>query len=165
MLKIQVMKVALSYWQNRIAPVFDVAGNMMLVEVDSGRELRRHEIVLRHDEPLQRAQELAALDIDVLICGAVSDVFERRLRLTGMLVLDFICGPVSDVLNAFLTGQLADDVSAKEFVMPGCRGQHTRIRSRRRGNPFRYNKKADTDDTGHDNEPLRSDGTGRHTRS
>ncbi|HNR12595.1 MAG TPA: NifB/NifX family molybdenum-iron cluster-binding protein [Thermodesulfobacteriota bacterium] len=130
------MNIALSYWHNRIVPVFDVASSLLLVKVEDGREVERKKIFLHQYGPLLRSQELVELEVDVLICGAVSDSLDRSLTLSGIRVFDFVCGPVADVLDAFLTGSLKNEQSAKAFAMPGCQGRHNRIRTRRRGGHF-----------------------------
>ena len=127
------MKVALSHWQGRIAPVFDVADNISIVEIENRREFRRKEVTLREFEPLSQAKEVSTLGIEVLICGAVSVTLELALTGVGVRVIGFVCGSTQDVLNAFLEGRLEGAVPAKEFVMPGCRGGGRRFRHRRRG--------------------------------
>jgi len=40
------MKVAIPYWQERVSPVFDVAGRVLLVEVAEGKEQGRQDLAM-----------------------------------------------------------------------------------------------------------------------
>jgi predicted Fe-Mo cluster-binding NifX family protein len=111
-----VVRVAIPQWQGRISPVFDVAGRLLLIDIDNGGELRREERPLARTDPLARAGELLGLGADVLICGAISAPLEAALASSGVRVIGFLCGPVEDVLAAFLHGDLAN----RAFWMPGC---------------------------------------------
>ena len=113
------MRIAIAHWQGRISPVFDAAGNLMLVDVEDGREVQREERKLEGPHPLARAAEVAAMGVDILICGAISAPVEARLASSGVRVAGFICGAVQQVLEAFLRGGLAN----REFAMPGCHGR------------------------------------------
>jgi hypothetical protein len=43
------MKAAFTVWNNRIAPVFDVARQIRVVEAECGRVIREEEVVLKND--------------------------------------------------------------------------------------------------------------------
>ena len=66
------MKVAVPVWQGRVSPVFDVAGQLLLVELVEGVETSRREHRLPDAEPQQRAVQLSELQVETLICGAIS---------------------------------------------------------------------------------------------
>lgn len=116
------MKLAVPVWQGRVSPVFDVAGQLLLVELVEGVEASRHEHRLADAEPEQRAAELSALHVETLICGAISQALEALLAENGIKVYGRVCGTVDDVLKAFATGELGQP----QFAMPGCCGQARR---------------------------------------
>jgi predicted Fe-Mo cluster-binding NifX family protein len=126
LLAIESMKVAIPYWQDRVSPVFDVAGNLLLIEMDDGTEQRRETTRLGSTEPGARAKQLAGTGADVLVCGAISRPLEAALVASGVRVIPQICGQVEEVLAAFLKGRLTEEA----FLMPGVR---LRRRSRNRG--------------------------------
>lgn len=103
--------------------MFDVAEHLLLVDVNgtsqSGRRIRR----LRATESLPRAQALAANDVDVLICGAISRPMEHALAGAGVEVVSGICGNVECVLRAFSLGLLDDDPT---LHLPGRRPSQAR---------------------------------------
>lgn len=118
----ETMRIAIPQWQGRVSPVFDVAGSLLVVDFEDGREVRREEMGLAQTDALSRAAELARLGADVLICGAVSAPLEARLAAAGVQVIGFVCGSVEDILAGFATGELASPA----FLMPGCRGRRWR---------------------------------------
>jgi len=120
------MRVAIPQWQGRVSPVFDVAGNLQLIDIENGREVRREQRPLPRTDPLARVAEFLSLGAGILICGAISAPMEARLVSGGVRVIGFTCGTVDDVLSAFLKGELA----SRAFMMPGCH----RWRRRQGGN-------------------------------
>ncbi len=117
------VRIAIPQWKGRIAPVFDVAGHLLLVDVEDGDETHREEKRLVRAELPARAAELLGYGTDVLICGAISAPLQFRIAAAGVRVIAFVCGAVDEVLAAYLNGRLASET----FAMPGCR------RWRRRG--------------------------------
>ncbi|MGQ9650078.1 MAG: NifB/NifX family molybdenum-iron cluster-binding protein [Phycisphaerae bacterium] len=128
-----MMKIAIPQWQDRVSPVFDVAGNLLVVDVANGLEEARLKVDLTATDPLRRAQQVAGLAPDVLICGAISWPLEMALTSAGVRVISQICGGIDEVLEAFANGNLADE----RFIMPGCcRRRRMRGRRHRHGGGF-----------------------------
>jgi len=125
------MRIAIPQWQRRVSPVFDVAGSLLLVDFEDGRELRREEVRLARTDAVGRAAELSRLGPDILVCGAISALLEARLTAAGVQVIGFVCGAVEDILSGFLNGELASPA----FQMPGCWGQRRRMRQGRYAMP------------------------------
>lgn len=113
------MKVAVPIWLGRVAPVFDVAGQLVLVELADGEEIDRRQETLGDLKPEQRAGKLSDLGVDTLICGALSEPLETLLKDSGVQVLGRVCGNLDEVLKAYCAGSLKED----RFAMPGCRGR------------------------------------------
>ena len=66
------MKVAVPDWQGRVSPVFDVAEQVLLVDLNDDEDGSQHTESLGSPSLQQRAQRLAELRVDVLLCGAIS---------------------------------------------------------------------------------------------
>lgn len=115
------MKIAIPYWQGRVSPVFDTSREILLIEIEKGREVRRIEVDLRHRDPLLRAGYVASLGIEWLICGAISISLEKALVSHNIKVFSYTRGSVKEVIEAFLNGKLADPM----YLMPGCRRRKT----------------------------------------
>jgi len=118
------MKVGIPTWNGRISPVLDVAERLLVIDIQEGRETERKEIALLDGAIEKRGADIAALGLDVLICGAVSIPLESILVASGIQVVCQTCGSVEEVLQAFLDGRLAQG----GFLAPGCCGQRRRFR-------------------------------------
>jgi predicted Fe-Mo cluster-binding NifX family protein len=115
------MKAAFAVWDERIAPVFDVARHLHVVEIDKGRIVAESREEL-DDAPSRKAQRLDRMDVRVLVCGAISRELQTMVAARGIRVVPFVAGSLREVLEAWLRGRLGKDA----FAMPGCcgRGRH-----------------------------------------
>lgn len=111
------MKTAFAYWENRIAPVFDTARQINIVETDSGKIVSETLENLPEEMPVQKTMRLMELGIEGLVCGAISRQMFNMVSAYGIQVVPFVSGDLRDVINAWLTGGL----ERKKFAMPGCR--------------------------------------------
>ena len=129
------MKVAIPDWQGRVSPVFDVAEQVALVDLDNGEVDDRHMVSLGTTTPHQRARQLVELGVDVVVCGAISWPLEVLLIANRIRVISLICGGVTEVVRAFRDGTLQDE----QFAMPSgyLKERRTRNRRWRRGNGAR----------------------------
>jgi predicted Fe-Mo cluster-binding NifX family protein len=121
-----MMKAAFAYWDHRIAPVFDIARRIHVVEVESGRIVGEAQEIQPDDLPVQKAHRLVELGVGTLVCGAISRPFHEMVAAYGIRVIPFVAGDLSEVIQAWLSGNLESDT----FVMAGFSG---RGRGRRRG--------------------------------
>ena len=119
------MKIAIPVWDNRISPVFDTASRLLIVEVEDQKEASRFETALDDQELSRRCLRIQGMEIDMLICGAISRPFLRMLATLGIDVVPGISGHPEEVLEAYLQGTLFHS----RFLMPGCR--RNRIRQRK----------------------------------
>ncbi len=123
------MRIAISYQQDRIAPVFDVSSRVLLVDIERGREVRRNERTLVQADPLSRARHVAQFGAQVLICGAISWSLEIALSSLGVQVMACICGQVEKVAEAFRDQRLETGA----FIMPGCEGRRKQATPKKEG--------------------------------
>lgn len=110
------MKIAITEWQGRISPVFDVATQLLVAEVENGSIANQYTVKMHSVDFQARVQEIAMLGLEVLICGAISRPFELTLSNTGIKVIPHRCGEVEQALLAFTNGGFSQDA----FLMPGC---------------------------------------------
>ena len=124
------MKIAIPLYNDSVSNVFDFAGKLLLVEIENSKEANRFEIALEGQLLPQRVSKLKNLEVDVLICGAISRVLAEMITASGIQVLPYVTGSIDDVLRAYLTGHLAKP----KFSMPGCwQGARKGFGRRRRG--------------------------------
>jgi predicted Fe-Mo cluster-binding NifX family protein len=107
--------------------MLDVAGSVLLAEVDNGQLTGCSELAVSHADSQELVKVLRQLGVDVVICGAVSWQLELALQAGGIELVRHICGPVEDVLKTYLDNGLEGDA----FRMPGCRGQRGHNRDRK----------------------------------
>lgn len=108
--------IALPISENkRIAPLFDAARQVFVVQYQGRREIGRREVSIGNGALLERLHVLSSNSVDVLLCEAISAPFEMLVAAAGIEVIHHVCGPVEAVLNAYVNGRLSEDA----FAMPG----------------------------------------------
>ncbi|MFP4501542.1 MAG: hypothetical protein ACLFTT_11130 [Candidatus Hydrogenedentota bacterium] len=113
------MKAAFSIARGRIAPVFDVARHIRLVESDADTMRTRGEYDLPDTTPAAKVAQLEALGAELLVCGAVSRPLHELLTARGIVVAPFVAGEAEAVMAAWANDTLDDE----SFAMPGCCGR------------------------------------------
>ncbi|MGC9421914.1 MULTISPECIES: NifB/NifX family molybdenum-iron cluster-binding protein [Vibrio] len=126
------MKVALTIWNNRISPVFDVAQHVLLLEAQQSVIQQQQVVDLPVDSAINKLTFLVSQKVDLLICGAISRSLQLAIEEQGINVYPFCSGEVSELIECWQKDQL-ERVS---FAMPGC-GKRRRIRQRTQGNGCR----------------------------
>jgi predicted Fe-Mo cluster-binding NifX family protein len=122
------MKAAITEWQGRIAPVFDVSGTVMIYGSDGLEE----SYSMPTDCPQSKLSFLKERHIDILICGAISRRVREYAEELGIRVNPFVSGEVDEVWEAWKNGTLDNAC----YSMPGCR------RCRRRNGQCKSTKEA-----------------------
>jgi predicted Fe-Mo cluster-binding NifX family protein len=112
----QTRKVAFAIWNQRIAPVFDVARTICMVTVASGQTVEKQLDFLHTGAPVVRVAHLVEQGIDTLVCGAISQSLQNMLIAKGIRVIAFVAGDFQEVYHAWLHGKLGENT----FAMPGC---------------------------------------------
>lgn len=122
------MRTAFAVWNERIAPVFDVARQIRLVQAESGRVVNSMDTSLPDDQGTGKGIRLAELGVHTLICGAISRSTHSLVESHGIRVIPFVSGDFQKVVQAWLDGDLKEE----SFSMPGCCGRRGRRRVRAR---------------------------------
>ena len=124
------MRAAFSTWNGRIAPVFDTAPRITVIDAESRRVVRRAEETLPGGLPTERVMRLTDLGVPLLVCGAISWQVDAMVRAAGIRVVSFIAGTLDEVVAAWLAGKVEREAA---FAMPGCRGRRGRGAGRAAG--------------------------------
>ena len=95
------MKVAIPTWNAWVSPVFDVARQVVLVDLEGGKEVTRRDVAITETGPIDRARRVKELGVTVLICGAISRPLEAMIVSEGVHVIAQTCGPTEEVLQAY----------------------------------------------------------------
>lgn len=112
----QIMRTAITIWNNRVSPVFDVTASAMIFDSE-GMDVRSSEnLQLSEDNAIVKIARLVESQVDVLVCGAISRDARTAAVGAGIKVYAFIAGDVTEVLQALLNGRL----NGVDYAMPGC---------------------------------------------
>jgi predicted Fe-Mo cluster-binding NifX family protein len=109
------MKVVLTVWENRISPVADSASQLLVVDVENRTIRDRRTECLDAKSLFHRARRLSDLEVNIFICGAISDFFASLVEGYGIRLIPFICGEADEVLDAYLE----DSLPSPRFMMTG----------------------------------------------
>ncbi len=112
------MRLAIPVWNGRVSPVFDTAGQLLVVDIEQGGERSRRSEELSGSFPAWRVRRLEELGVSVLICGGISRPLASMLAAAGIRLVPWTAGSVEEVLTAYLGGRLPDP----RWLMPGCAG-------------------------------------------
>lgn len=110
------MKVALTVWENRISPLFDAACTLLVTDINNGSIQEKRLESINFESPCMRISRIDSLDIDILICGGISDFYANLIEARGTKIISFVSGDTDDVLNAYINGNIYN----KDYRMPGC---------------------------------------------
>lgn len=127
------MKIALTVWDGRISPVFDVSRQLVVYEVEAKQLVGVQRARFDDDRAACKIEQLIRLGVNVLVCGAISEPLQTALVHQGIDVICFIAGEESEVIGAYLRGGLPSDA----LLMPGCRSTKGR-----RGPRWRWRRRA-----------------------
>ncbi len=112
------MRIALALANGRIAPVFDVARQVLLIDLEAGKVQSDSLEDLPLVMPAAKVIRLSELGIEELICGAISWPVRNMIEAQGIRVFGFVAGDIDQVVEARLSGALDDP----RYAMPGCLG-------------------------------------------
>lgn len=125
------MQIAVAVWNQRVAPVFDNAREIVLAEVAGSRIRTVRQELLAGELPVQKVLRLAELRVETLICGAVSRPVLAMVAGYGIRVVPYVAGEPAAVIQAWARGAL----ESERFRMPGCRHRDGRWFHERRTAP------------------------------
>ena len=118
-------KVAFTVWNERIAPLFDVAKSFLVVEYYGKEIIDEYVKYVESIDFFERIKDVLSLHIDTLVCGGISRQYFEVLTSNGISIIPFIAGDIQRVKQAYFIGNLNE----QPFIMPGCvRSRHRILR-------------------------------------
>jgi predicted Fe-Mo cluster-binding NifX family protein len=118
------MRIAITEHENRISPVFDSSQWLYVFDADE-TSVESFRDYIGNRSPFGKIVRLKDLDVDVLICGAITRPLQFDLFHEHIQVYPFVCGDAKAILDDFLKNKRIDG----QFTMPGY-GQRRRRRQR-----------------------------------
>jgi len=111
------MITALTIWENLISPVFDSSHTLLVAQIENNKITNRHLEPFNPSLPSHLADRLDAIGVEILICGAISQLPADIIEAMGIKLIPFISGNADEVLENLVK----DQPIVPEFLMPGCR--------------------------------------------
>ena len=109
------MRIALPISGTHVSTVFDFAERLALVEIENNAISRRRGIDFAERIVSMRVAQLRKLEIDVLICGAISESAAMMINHSGIRLVQGITGGVDSVVEACVKGEL----NRPCYLLPG----------------------------------------------
>jgi hypothetical protein len=88
---------------------------MVVIDYEGKEEIQRHEIFLDKLSLYERQRILTSLKVDVLVCGGITEIFQKMIDTPDNQIITGRTGDVEEVFVAFLSGK----INSKKFLMPG----------------------------------------------
>lgn len=117
------MKAAFSISAGRIAPVFDTANLISIIEAYAEEAICVETIHLSDDTYVRKAHCLAELGVESLVCGAISILLHQIILAYDIRVIAFVAGEVEEIIDAWRADLLWKEI----YTMPGCRNRSRRF--------------------------------------
>lgn len=112
-------RIAIPVFKSRVSPVFDTCTKMLVIDCDGAKEIQRQEIYLDKLSLYERQRILATLNVDVFICGGITETFQKMIKSPENQFITGRTGGVEEILAAFLSGK----IHHKKFQMPGYKSK------------------------------------------
>lgn len=120
-------KVAISIWKNRVSPVMDTSNQLILVDYEDKREIKRSVLDIPNFNVIYKVELFKGQGVNLLICGAISMRMYQILVASHIEVVPFIRGSIQKVLAAYNNGDLQDG----DYFLPGCQNNVLGLRRQR----------------------------------
>jgi len=123
------MKIAVSYWHNKISPVMDVAENFLIIDILNGKPIKNRKINLSGKSHAEKVEYFVKRNIDVLLCGAISNRYHCLIMAKGIEVIPWLTGDIDGILDAYLYSKSLES----GFIMPGRKGRRRQRHQNKKG--------------------------------
>lgn len=110
------MKIAVTVWEDAVSTVCDFSSRLLVVDVQGDEVKDRSFVPFETKILMERVNQLEALGVEVLLCGAISRPLERMVRASGVKVIPGLRGSIDEIIGAYMDGSLTDT----RFTLPGC---------------------------------------------
>jgi len=108
-------KIALSTFNNRISSRLDSADEILILTLENNRVKNSEKVRIIPSSPLDKIQQIIELNPDVLICGGLTQLCNRKLQNTNIKVVPWTKGNAEDVFQQFLEGKLTQSVTMGNY--------------------------------------------------
>lgn len=117
------MRAALTVWDERISPLFDVSREAVILSAKDGILVERRTERIEAPTAALKVARLLELGVNTLVCGAISEPLQHELTSRGIRVFGFVAGELAEVVQALVAGALPTPA----LSMPGCHRRWRRL--------------------------------------
>lgn len=110
------MNIAVTIWGSRISPVFDSSGKLMITTTRHGKIESRRIVPFDPQYPAGYMRILRQNDVDVLICGAITNAHAQMIKAGDIHLVSFVTGNFDNVLALYVR----DPDQMEKVLMPGA---------------------------------------------
>lgn len=104
--------IAITNWNDIVSPLFDASCCLLIIRPDGSRKV----VDVRNMSLFDKADVCSKEGVNVIICGAISNISYAILQDKNIKVLSWIRGAIDELIVAYQNGiNLTDN-----FLMPGC---------------------------------------------
>jgi len=107
--------IALSTFRNRISSRLDSADEILILTLENNQVKNSKTIRIIPSSPLDKIQQIIELNPDVLICGGLTQLCDRKLQNTQITIIPWTKGNAEDVFKQFLEGKLTESVTVDNY--------------------------------------------------
>jgi predicted Fe-Mo cluster-binding NifX family protein len=97
-----LMRIAISIFNGKISPRFDVAPVLRLYEINKRKITNEQEILCEGWNDMERVRRLKELGVEILVCGGIPNYLFETLLNNDINVFPWVTGDVKDVLKKFI---------------------------------------------------------------
>ncbi len=108
-------RVAIPVFEERVSPVLDLCNQMVIIDLDEGKEVQRQSLSLQMLSVSERCELMARWNICKIICAGVSDSMVKLLASKNIRAIDGKAGELDKIIEAYICKRL----DAACFMMPG----------------------------------------------
>jgi len=108
-------RIGIPTFQNRVSPVLDTCQQLLILDIDQGKEVSRQTVYLGDMSFAERYDIITNLGVATVVCGGVSESFANMLTGSNVVLRNGIAGNVEEVIAAILD----DCIDVPKFYMPG----------------------------------------------
>ena len=108
-------KIALSIFKNRISSRLDSADEILILTLENNQVRNSETVRIIPSSPLDKIQQIIELNPDVLICGGLTQLCDRKLQNTKITIIPWTKGNAEDVFKQFIEGKLTESVMVDNY--------------------------------------------------
>ena len=107
--------IALSIFRNRISSRLDSADEILILTLENNQVKNSKTIRIIPSSTLDKIQQIIELNPDVLICGGLTQLCDRKLQNTKITIIPWTKGNAEDVFKQFIEGKLTESVIVDNY--------------------------------------------------